>query len=781
MGTDVSRAEVRTANQRRARLTDNRSSVLPGRRDTSMDRFVAASSMSSAQRGDGGAAELMRVLGLVNNAATDLQDYANGKFKKDEEDNAATGALDQAANQVDEAKAGRSYAYRNAVARGRTTTAWNTSLREFGDELRGVVEQQDQLTLEERQAEVRRRVNDFYEDFAIDPDTGKPRDFLATPDSMRYLAEQMGQSRPQFEAVTLARIEERFNEEAVGHFGAYVLNEAINLQPGGWLDLSTAGALLPPTVSDEDRKLAVMSTAKAAAEELRRQGRPQDGWRIYRQLLGVVPEVSEGIPSVLQTGPQPVDIPASEASKPAQPAPADFNMAAYMASTRGAESRGDDTAQAATSSAYGRYQFTKDTWRTLYKAEFGKTGETDAQILAKRADGAVQDKLMERLTRNNLAALKRAGIPASASSAYLAHFLGTKDAIRVLKAAPSTPIAEVVSAESIAANASVFRNATDAGKLISWAGRKQGASGDGSGAITPDDPVVANPNFIAPDAPLDPIDLAERDIAGSPPPPQLLAGMLLSPTERAQLTEASEQYAREVRSEWARDRRENEDRNADILSLRLMGQGDRITSQDVMAAVDRGDIRMDQARGLLDGLRQNAAMAERYQDGVEADADRAQTKRREAQAESLVAYYTGGLYSGRDTPAQARARVLRDAARITDPAVRSAVMAAVTEDANRIETLRANSAPFRQAMTRIDDEETKLLQKVTRPGTGGSAKQIGTILSNKFDIARKRAAERIADGENADTVYNEEMGKVAAEYVRLTKPRAAPSGNRPAK
>lgn len=139
----------------------------------------------------------MRTLGIVKEAAGDFQQYAEHKSKKDEDDNAARGALDQAADKVDEEKAGRSYAYRNAVARGRTTSAWNDGLREFGDELRGVVEQQDQLTLEERQAEVRQRVEAFYENFAVDPETGKLRDFLATPDSMRFLAEQMGQPRRQ--------------------------------------------------------------------------------------------------------------------------------------------------------------------------------------------------------------------------------------------------------------------------------------------------------------------------------------------------------------------------------------------------------------------------------------------------------------------------------------------------------------------------------------------------------------------------------------------------------
>lgn len=768
---DLSRTEPRTANQRRDRLTDNRTAILPDRRDTRADRLQQFSSMSSARRGDGGAEALMRTLGIVKEAAGDFAQYADAKFQKDETGNAAQGAMDQAADRVDEAKAERSFGYRNAVALGRTATAWNDSLREFGDEIGGVVEQQDQLTLEERQGEVRDRVERFFENFAVDPETDKLRPMLATPGSMKYLAEQMGAARPQFERVMLQRIEQRFNEEALGHFGKSIMDQALALQPGQWLNLSTSAALLPPTVTDGERKDAIIRTAKAAADALKEQGRYEEGRRIYRQLLGAIPATPAEDLATLQSGITTIDLPASTAApqgaQGAPKAPAGFNMASYMASTRGAESQGNDTAKAATSSAYGRYQFTKGTWLGLYRAEYGNTGETDAQILAKRAKGDIQDKLMERLTRNNLAALKRAGIDATATNAYLAHFLGSRDAIRVLRAAPGTPVEQVVSAESIAANRAVFNKAGTAGELIAWSGRKQGSAG-GGGAVTPDDPVVADPSFRAPGVPLDPIELADVEIARAAPPPLFTGALILNPEERAKLTEASEQYAREVRAEWTKDKREAEDRNADIMALRLFGQGDRITSQDIMAAVDRGDIRMDQAAGLLRGLQQNAEAADRYADEQEAEADRARAKGQTEQAERMVSHYMGPVYAGRETPAQARARVLRDVGRITDPAVRAAVLAAVGEEANRIESLRADSAPFRRTMKRIDDDEATVLGDVKSAKTQ-------TLLRNKLDVARKRIAERIMEGDDPDTAYADEMRKVAAEKVRLAPRRPAPA------
>ncbi len=714
----------------------------------------------------------MRTLGIVNNAAGDFKQYADTKFQKDEADNAAQGAIDQVTDKVDEEKAERSYGYRNAVALGRVTSAWNDGLRGFGDEITGLVEQQDQLTLEERQQEVRNRIEQFYAKFALDPETGGLRPLLATPGSMKYLAEQMGTARPQFERVALQRIERRFNEEALGHFGKNILDQALALQPGQWLDLSTSAALLPPTVTDGERKAAIINTAKAAAEELKKQGRPEDGWRIYRQLLGVVPATPVEELSAIQSGPQPVDVPASEAAKAPQrapKAPAAFDMVSYMAANRSAESNGDDTARATTSSAYGRYQFTKGTWLGLYRAEYGNTGETEAQMLGKRADGATQDRLMERLTRNNLNALKRAGFEQTPQNAHLAHFLGVKDALRVLRADPNTPIADVVTAASISANPGVFRSASTAGKLIAWAGRKQGGSSKGAGAITPDDPVVANPNFRPPDDPLDPIELAEMDYARAPPASPLLTGnILLTPEERVALTEASQQYADEVRIEWQRDKRKGEDRNFEILGLRLLGQGERLTSKDIMDAVDRGDIRMEQAKPLLFALRDNAAMAARYRDEQEADADRDRAKSREEALERLVAHGLGGVYSNRETPAQALARALRDASRISDPAVRAAFLSAVGTEARRIEELRENSEPFRRIMRMADDAEEEMLRDVKSPRTR-------TLLQNKLDVARKRIAERMRDGDDGDTAWNDEMRKVAEAAVRLAPRRPAPA------
>jgi hypothetical protein len=753
---DLSRADPRTANQSRGRLTDRRSGVLPERRDTRADRLQTFSSMSSASRGDvAGADALMRSLGMVREAAGDFQQYADAKFKQDEQDNAARGALDQAADQVDEAKAARSNAYRNAVARGRTMAAWNDGLREFNEDIRGTLEQQSQLTLEERQAEVRERIDAFFTDFAIDPETDKLRDFLATPDSLRYLAEQMQQSRPQFEAAALQRIEERFNEESLALFGKNVADSFLSGQP---LDLNTAVAALPPTVTDQQRREALTSTGVAVADELHRLGRPADGWLVYLQLLGSAPMGTSAELDTLQNGPVDVDVPPSvPGGTPAKPKAAPKSGAAVTfdklaAAVMHRESRGDPNA-VSPKGARGTMQVMPGTLKDPGYGVRPAANDTPAEL--------------ERVGRDFLKAMLREynGNYAFALAAYNA---GPGNADKWVAEFGTLPPAEFIARIP-------FKETREYVKAI--LGVVGASAGNAGGtAITPDDPVIADPDFRLPDTPRDPIELAERDYAMAGRPPLLSGGLMLTPTERARLTEASQQYAREVRAEWTKTSREVQDREADSMSLRLFGQGARLTSQDITDAAKSGKIRPDQARDLFSLLRQNANMAEQYRDGLEADADRARARSREGEAERLIAHYTGGLYSGRETPAQARARVLRDAPRIADPAVRSAVMSAVGEDANRIEGLRANSAPFRQTMNRVDDAETTTLSGL-RPGTGGSVTQISTILRNKVDIARKRIGERIADGEDADAVFNEEMGKVAAERVRLTKPRAPAARN----
>ncbi len=150
--------------------------------------------------------------------------------------------------------------------------------------------------------------------------------------------------------------------------------------------------------------------------------------------------------------------------------------ARYKAMVRQAESGGDDRAPAATSSAYGRYQPIKSTWLNWWKQRYPNSPLSDDQILAKRADGALQEVFMDDFSAANARALRNAGLPETAENLYLAHFLGATDAARVLTADPDMPIAGLVRGKSIAANRSILEGKT-AGEVRQWSARKMGRDG----------------------------------------------------------------------------------------------------------------------------------------------------------------------------------------------------------------------------------------------------------------------------------------------------------------
>jgi hypothetical protein len=138
-------------------------------------------------------------------------------------------------------------------------------------------------------------------------------------------------------------------------------------------------------------------------------------------------------------------------------------QARFMGKVRRAESGGSDVAAAAGSSAYGRYQFTRGTWLHYYLQRYGRDGLSNEQILARRADGALQDRLMADMTADNAAHLARMGAPVTEGNLYLMHFLGPADARKVLHAAPETPLAGLIHEASIAANPTLLGAGKTAG------------------------------------------------------------------------------------------------------------------------------------------------------------------------------------------------------------------------------------------------------------------------------------------------------------------------------
>ena len=167
-------------------------------------------------------------------------------------------------------------------------------------------------------------------------------------------------------------------------------------------------------------------------------------------------------------------------------------IAQFKAMVRTVESGGDDAAKNPLSSATGRYQFTDSTWLQYYKRTFPANGLSNDQILAKRSDGAVQERLMDALTLDNAKLLSAAGQETTPGNLYLVHFLGPR-ATKVLKASDDVPVESLLPADFISSNPSVLRGKT-AGEVAAWADRKMG--GEGAVIRRSEDVATLNPDLF---------------------------------------------------------------------------------------------------------------------------------------------------------------------------------------------------------------------------------------------------------------------------------------------
>lgn len=150
-----------------------------------------------------------------------------------------------------------------------------------------------------------------------------------------------------------------------------------------------------------------------------------------------------------------------------------------VAAIIGAESGGDPTARAATSSAAGLGQFVAGTWLDLIRRHAPEVaaGRSEQEILALRTDPNFADlnrRMVGVYRDENRAALQQAGVASDSGAVYLAHFLGAGDAIKVLQASPDTPLVGLVQQRSIDANRTIFARNPTAKDIIAFARRKVG-------------------------------------------------------------------------------------------------------------------------------------------------------------------------------------------------------------------------------------------------------------------------------------------------------------------
>jgi tape measure domain-containing protein len=143
----------------------------------------------------------------------------------------------------------------------------------------------------------------------------------------------------------------------------------------------------------------------------------------------------------------------------------------------GVESGGDANAKNPNSTATGLGQFIESTWVRMFKQYFPDRADNMSKeaILALRSNADLSKNMVELYARENAKVLQKAGVAVSDAAIYLSHFLGPGGAVAVLTAAPSTPLADILSAEVIEANKKILKGQT-AGGLQDWAAKKVGTS-----------------------------------------------------------------------------------------------------------------------------------------------------------------------------------------------------------------------------------------------------------------------------------------------------------------
>lgn len=143
------------------------------------------------------------------------------------------------------------------------------------------------------------------------------------------------------------------------------------------------------------------------------------------------------------------------ASSPAAQGPStDFEIVSAII---GVESSNNPRAANPRSTARGLGQFIESTWLAVlakHRPELLQ-GRSRQDVLDMRFSGALSREMTLALLRDNRAALQEAGIATDAGTDYLAHFLGSRGAIRVLRAPGDTPIARLVSRGVLSANAPI--------------------------------------------------------------------------------------------------------------------------------------------------------------------------------------------------------------------------------------------------------------------------------------------------------------------------------------
>lgn len=141
----------------------------------------------------------------------------------------------------------------------------------------------------------------------------------------------------------------------------------------------------------------------------------------------------------------------------------------------GVESGGRADARNPNSSATGAGQFIESTWLAMFRKYFPEEASrmTEPAILELRKNADTSRKMVELYAAENARYLQRFGHELTDANLYLAHFLGPEGANKLLSAAPTTPVSQILEPGQISANQSIL-GGKNAGQVRNWAAEKMG-------------------------------------------------------------------------------------------------------------------------------------------------------------------------------------------------------------------------------------------------------------------------------------------------------------------
>jgi hypothetical protein len=290
---DLSRTQLRQSVQDRP--TEHRASILPERRDTRAPEFQGQATLRSAQRGDGGADELLRVLQGVKRSGASVVDAASDvndlkEFEQGKADRAQANA-DSIAGTIDDAKMKDSVAYRKWRTKSILDVKLATTKSAIHDDITQLMNSDEDgvWTPEDVDAVIGKHFKAL-----ITNEDGTPNEYLSSPEARELINGQYGEIRAQF--ITEA------HDAMVKQQRAKDLDHAVEaslstVAKGGTYDINTFMKGLPPQIDKVEARRAyivgMVSHARAtenlegvdhAIEAAQKEGGPQLSFQEMAQL-----------------------------------------------------------------------------------------------------------------------------------------------------------------------------------------------------------------------------------------------------------------------------------------------------------------------------------------------------------------------------------------------------------------------------------------------------------------------------------------------------------------